>query len=94
MQIRPVFSRLPLLYTVHRSAPYPIPAKERCSLGPDGALRIDMGFFNSYEMLGINTRPEDRVSLQMTLTYSPVRVKDLQRRSQGTIDFLLGPILN
>ena len=99
--VRPVFSRSTLPYSVHRSAPCPIPAVERCLLGPDKALRIESDFLNSHEMMGINARPEDRVTAQINLTCSPVHVKDLQRRSPGTvgkdnvvIDFLLGPIID
>jgi len=99
LPVRPVFSRSTLPYTIQRSAPCPIPAAERCSLGPDKAFRIESDFLDSHDMLGINARPEDRVTGQISLTCSPVRVKDLERRSPGTagkddvvIDFLLGPI--
>jgi hypothetical protein len=96
--VRPVFSRSTLPYTVNRSAPCPIPAAQRCSLGPNKALRIESEFLDSHEMLGINARPQDRVSMQISLTCSPVLVKDLEMRSPGTtdvyIDFDLGPITN
>lgn len=93
---RPVFKRPTLPYTVHRSAPCPIPGTQRCTLGPDKAFRVESEFLDSHEMLGVNAKPEDRIGIQMSLTCSPVRVKDLERRTQGEnnilIDFLLGPI--
>ena len=93
---RPIFVRPTLPYFVSRSAPCPIPASQRCSLGPDKAFSVVSTFLDSHEMLGVNARPEDRVSIQMSLTCSPVLTKDLERRTQGEnnifIDYLLGPI--
>ena len=93
---RPVFTRPTLPYIVNRSAPCPIPATQRCALGPDKAFSVVSEFLDSHEMLGVNARPEDRISIQMSLTCSPVLANDLERRTQVEnnviIDYLLGPI--
>ena len=95
---RPVFTRPTLPYIVSRSAPCPIPAAQRCVLGPDKAFSVVSEFLDSHEMLGVNARPEDRISLQMSLTCSPVLTKDLERRTPNGnyifIDYILGPIRN
>jgi hypothetical protein len=86
-----------LPYEVETSFPCPIPARERCMMGPNEAFFITSGQLDSHEMLGINARLEDRVSLRFQATCSPVVVTDLARvatDSQGTfIDYQLGYVL-
>jgi len=92
---RSVFSRPTLPLTVSHSAPCPIPATQRCNLGPDMAFSAVSDFLDSHEMLGVNAKPEDRISIQLSLTCSPVVAKDLVKITQGEnnafIDYLLGP---
>ncbi|KAK3298794.1 uncharacterized protein B0H64DRAFT_354468 [Chaetomium fimeti] len=86
-----------LPYEVDTSARCPIPASERCVPGVDKAFSITSGYLDSHEMLGINARFEDRVSLQLQTTCSPVDVADLAQRtadSQGSfIEYPLGAVL-
>jgi len=95
---RPVFVKPTLGFTVDDDAPCPIPATERCVLGQDKAFRVVSDFLDSHDMLGINAKVEDRISLQLNLTCSPVYVKDLRTTTQtdGTVlvDYFLGPIRN
>lgn len=86
-----------LPYEVDTSFPCPIPARERCIPGPNEAFYITSGQLDSHQMLGINARFEDRVSLRFQATCSPVDVTDLRRtttESQGTyIEYQLGSVL-
>jgi hypothetical protein len=91
------FVQSTLPYEVDTSAPCPVPARERCILGVNKAFSITSGYLDSHEMLGINARFEDRVSLQLQTTCSPVDVSDLAQTtsdSQGTfIEYALGAVL-
>jgi len=75
--VRPMFVQSTLPYSIDDSAPCPIPAAERCILGHDKAFRVTSAFLDSHEMLGINAKPNDRISVQLSLTCSPVQVDDL-----------------
>ncbi|KAK4102384.1 hypothetical protein N658DRAFT_485216 [Parathielavia hyrcaniae] len=59
-----------------KTAACPIPARDRCVLGEDGAFGMTTGLLDSHEMLGINAAPKDRVALQLSVTCSPVSVRD------------------
>nr|RBQ94700.1 hypothetical protein FVER53263_07735 [Fusarium verticillioides] len=91
-----VFIRPTLPYDISSSAPCPIPAQERCIPGPNQAFRITSAFLDSHEMLGINAKFEDRVSIQLSLTCSPVHTDDLVQEIQNEdgafMEFFLGPI--
>jgi hypothetical protein len=93
---RSIFIQPTLPYNVSSSATCPIPAHDRCILGPNKAFSITSAFLDSHEMLGINTKFEDRVSIQLSLTCSPVYTDDLvqeTRNEDGTfMEFFLGPI--
>ncbi|KAF5689925.1 hypothetical protein FCIRC_1159 [Fusarium circinatum] len=91
-----IFIRPTLPYNVSSSAPCPIPARNRCILGPDRAFSITSGFLDSHEMLGINAKFEDRVSIQLSLTCSPVHTDDLVQETRNEdgdfMEFFLGPL--
>ncbi|KAH7211378.1 hypothetical protein DER44DRAFT_859564 [Fusarium oxysporum] len=91
-----IFVRPTLPYDISSSAPCPIPAHDRCILGPNKAFSITSAFLDSHEMLGINAKFEDRVSIQLSLTCSPVHTDDLiqeTRNEDGAyMEFFLGPI--
>ncbi|CVL11177.1 hypothetical protein FPRO06_10011 [Fusarium proliferatum] len=91
-----IFIRPTLPYDISSSAPCPIPARNRCISGPDQAFSITSAFLDSHEMLGINAKFEDRVSIQLSLTCSPVHTEDLVRESQNEdgafMKFFLGPL--
>ncbi|KAF5700350.1 hypothetical protein FMUND_14363 [Fusarium mundagurra] len=91
-----IFIRPTLPYNISSSAPCPIPAHNRCIPGPDQAFSITSDFLDSHEMLGINAKFEDRVSIQLSLTCSPVHTDDLiqeTRNEDGAfMEFFLGPI--
>ncbi|KAG7417950.1 hypothetical protein Forpe1208_v003688 [Fusarium oxysporum f. sp. rapae] len=57
---RSIFIRPTLPYDISSSAPCPIPAHDRCILGPNKAFSITSAFLDSHEMLGINAKFEDR----------------------------------
>ncbi|ENH68037.1 hypothetical protein FOC1_g10001734 [Fusarium oxysporum f. sp. cubense race 1] len=91
-----IFVRPTLPYDISSSAPCPIPAHDRCILGPNKAFSITSAFLNSHEMLGINAKFEDRVSIQLSLTCSPVHTDDLVQETRNEagafMEFFLGPI--
>ncbi|KXX78380.1 hypothetical protein MMYC01_206024 [Madurella mycetomatis] len=93
---RPVFIRTTLPYTTTGSAPCPIPAAERCILGPNRAFRATSELLDSHNMFGINAPVRDRVQLQLSLTCSPVRAIDLAAVINGseslTVHYFLGPV--
>ncbi|KAK3345912.1 hypothetical protein B0T25DRAFT_483468 [Lasiosphaeria hispida] len=72
-----VFVRPRLPYTTSASAPCPVPADNRCLLGSDAAFSAVTDQLDSHEMLGINAPPSDRVTLQLSLTCSPLGTGDL-----------------
>ncbi|KAF5590574.1 uncharacterized protein FSUBG_10790 [Fusarium subglutinans] len=91
-----IFIRPTLPYDISIFAPYPFPARDRCIPGPDRAFSITSDFLSSHEMLGINAKFEDRVSIQLSLTYSPVHTDDLTQETGNEdgdfMEFFLGPI--
>ncbi|KAJ9427824.1 hypothetical protein FOXG_18867 [Fusarium oxysporum f. sp. lycopersici 4287] len=91
-----IFVRPTLPYDISSSAPCPIPAHDRCILGPNKAFSIKSAFLDSHEMLGINAKFEDRVSIQLSLTCSPVHTDDLVQETRNEagafMEFFLGPI--
>ncbi|KAI7760897.1 hypothetical protein LZL87_008109 [Fusarium oxysporum] len=93
---RSIFIRPTLPYDISSSAPCPIPAHDRCILGPNKAFSITSAFLDSHEMLGINAKFEDRVSIQLSLTCSPVYTDDLVQETRNEdgafMEFFLGPI--
>ncbi|RFN51402.1 hypothetical protein FIE12Z_4329 [Fusarium flagelliforme] len=93
---RSVFIRPTLPYNISSSAPCPIPAADRCIMGPNKAFGITSAFLDSHEMLGINAKFEDRVSIQLSLTCSPVYTDDLVQETGSanspSVKFFLGPM--
>jgi hypothetical protein len=93
---RSAFMRPTLPYSISTSAPCPIPAADRCILGPNKAFSIATDFLDSHEMLGINAKFEDRISVQLSLTCSPVYIDDLTEETgpahSGTVKYFLGPM--
>lgn len=93
---RSIFIRPTLPYNISSSAPCPIPAHDRCILGPNKAFSITSAFLDSHEMLGINAKSEDRASIQLTLTCSPVYTDDLVQETRNEdgafMESFLGPI--
>ncbi|RKK71041.1 hypothetical protein BFJ69_g11312 [Fusarium oxysporum] len=91
-----IFVRPTLPYDISSSAPCPIPAHDRCILGPNKAFSITSAFLDSHEMLGINAKFEDGVSIQLSLTCSPVHTDDLVQETRNEagdfMEFFLGPI--
>lgn len=73
------FVRDALPYDKDTQAPCPIPAAERCSLGPNGAFSLTSAILDSHDMLGINTRFEDRVAVQLRTTCSPLNLDGLNK---------------
>jgi len=71
---RSIFVRPTLPYSVNASAPCPLPTSRRCFLGNNSAFSITTPFLDSQEMLGINAKPQDRVSVQISATCAPVAV--------------------
>jgi hypothetical protein len=73
------FVRDALPYEKDTQAPCPIPAAERCSLGPNGAFSLTSALLDSHGMLGINTRFEDRIAVQLRTTCSPLNLDGLNK---------------
>ncbi|GAB1315231.1 hypothetical protein MFIFM68171_05441 [Madurella fahalii] len=96
--VRSVFVQPRLPYRIDTSAPCPIPAAERCILGPGKAFSVTSDLLGSHQMLGINAKLEDRINVQLRSTCSPVRISDLVRVSnisQGSlIEISLGSVLD
>ncbi|KAL6409960.1 hypothetical protein AUP68_06367 [Ilyonectria robusta] len=76
---RSIFVQRTLPYTTNPAAPCPIPTAERCTLGPNAAFRMTTAMLDSQEMLGINARAQDRVTVQISATCSPVNLRGLYR---------------
>ncbi|KAG7410184.1 hypothetical protein Forpi1262_v017678 [Fusarium oxysporum f. sp. raphani] len=93
---RSVFIRPTLPYNVSSSAPCPIPAADRCIMGPNKAFSITSAFLDSHEMLGINAKSEDRIRIQLSLTCSPVYTDDLIQETgpanSSVVKYFLGPM--
>src|SRR3569833_591440 len=95
--IRSMFIQSALPYKVNDSAPCPIPAVDRCIPGPNKAFRIATDLLDSRDMLGVNAKVRDRISLQMSLTCSPVGGGGRAGGAAGAdcqfIQYFLGPIV-
>jgi hypothetical protein len=95
---RSIFVQSSLPYNVSTSALCPIPATTRCILGSNSAYSMTTPLLNSQKMLGINGKRKDQVSIQLSVTCSPVHIKDISEPvSIGEDTFLkfhLGPTLN
>lgn len=94
---RSIFPQTTLPYNVTTSAPCPVVPAERCWLGPNGAFSMSTDL-DSHNMLGINAKQEDRISLRRNVTCSPVHIEDRVekniRDNRTFLDFFLGPILD
>lgn len=92
---RSIFIRPTLPYGINTSAPCPIPASERCIFGHNSAFSMTTAFLNSQGLLGINAKFEDRVSVQVSVTCSPVRTRDIRQVTETAnntfLEFFLGP---
>ncbi|KAL1838710.1 hypothetical protein VTJ49DRAFT_2275 [Mycothermus thermophilus] len=73
------FVQATLPYDTDASAPCPIPAANRCRLGPNKAFSVTSAALDSHDMLGINARFDDRIAVQFRTTCSPIDVDDLLR---------------
>ncbi|KAK2484291.1 hypothetical protein H9L39_06083 [Fusarium oxysporum f. sp. albedinis] len=72
-----IFVRPTLPYDISSYAPCPIPAHDRCILGPNKAFSITSAFLDSHEMLGIHAKFEDR---------------ETRNEDGAFMEFFLGPI--
>jgi len=87
---RSVFVKSALPYTTNQTAPCPVPASGRCLLGPNGAYSVTTDMLDSREMLGINAPEQDRITLQLSVTCSPLHTSDLvEQREIGDRIFLV-----
>jgi hypothetical protein len=71
LQSRPLYIQPTLPYSISISAACPIPAADRCLLGPNGAFSMATDPLDSQTMLGINSKPADRVTVQLSTVCSP-----------------------
>ncbi|WKT51599.1 hypothetical protein QSH57_016569 [Fusarium oxysporum f. sp. vasinfectum] len=69
---RSLFVRPTLPYSVDNHAPCPIPDTSRCILGNTGGFAMFTDALDSHEMLGINAKPHNRVTVQINVTCSPI----------------------
>ncbi|KAI8680507.1 hypothetical protein NCS57_00331900 [Fusarium keratoplasticum] len=93
---RPLFVRPTLPYSVNNHAPCPIPDTSRCILGNNGAFAMATAHLDSHEMLGINAKPHNRITVQINATCSPIDTTGLTRTTNDGIHtyryYDLGPI--
>ena len=96
-----LFPQTRIGYEVDKSAA--CPWSGRCILGEQSAFSMQTPVLDSHEALGINAKPEDRITYQKNITCSVVDVRDLQTRRNDTegndtsgvpkwIDFNLGAL--
>ncbi|OAA66536.1 hypothetical protein SPI_01112 [Niveomyces insectorum RCEF 264] len=95
---RPLFVQPALPYTTNTAAACPIPASERCSLGHDGAFSMVTAPLDSQHMLGINAKPADRVTVQISVTCSPFDhtglASEVQAGNLTLAQYNFGPVVN
>ncbi|KAK4122214.1 hypothetical protein N657DRAFT_664830 [Parathielavia appendiculata] len=87
---RSIFVQPALPYTTNPSAPCPIPASERCILGPNAAFGMKTAILDSQESLGINARAEDRVGVEISVTCSQVSTRGLRWNNDTHFAFTFG----
>lgn len=87
-------ARLPYVWTAE--APCPFPNVSRCALGENGAASMTTSLLDSHKDLGINAPPGDRVSLQISITCSPLVIDDLltttETDNQTVVEVFMGPV--
>jgi len=90
---RSIFVQPTLAYTTNPAAPCPIPAAELCIWGPNAAFSMTTAMLDSQQMLGVNARAQDRVSVQISATCSQVKTRDYRRANDTHEIFTFGGLL-
>lgn len=83
---RSLFVRSTLPYSLNNHAPCPIPDTTRCILGNTGAFAMSTDPLDSHEMLGINAKPRNRITVQINVTCSPIDTTGLTQTNQDGIN--------